>query len=599
MNFEQCAYRTNVRRDVNGEYADCRLLALQLAECPELSFQVTRDICTLCFTHMQSQLETHPVFPSVVFEQCERALAEGELANADRVRQLRDRAEEAILNAVEPAPALRYVGSCDVVLCCDTFHDRLDEVIESAIRQAEVSVTLHLIDTSVSGNIFTRFSARENVLIHHCPAAVSELDAVHDICAKLGTEFIALQSPRAISSPNRLSSAISELRETGAEILGSRAVTGASAIPRTDSYEQFLAPETLVFRRATFVDMGGSSARSDAVAEFVFRAACEGRRFVVTEGFDVQPISQWGVIQLGTHPGYSGIQIGTLRKFARGFPAAQKSCDVVLPFHGQLEYVEQALVGLLESGNDDIVVHLIDDCSPVDTDALFRRWGVHRQVRTYRNVENIAQFQSFNNMFPYLETDLVAVQDADDISRPNRFAEAATLLHYADADYFGGAVEMFGDKTVHMPVMHETKQTSRMVRSRYRASYYPKYQWAEYFMENPTSVFRKSMFERVGGYADFGGALVNRASLDTEFQIRCFYSGVRFAVTREVVLDYRVHAQSATQDNLSGWGTKARAEASLAVQRRRRLFLSGPFDARSFGALGRYQHATQRITFPK
>ncbi|MCA9031321.1 MAG: glycosyltransferase family 2 protein [Planctomycetaceae bacterium] len=599
MNFENCVYRTDVQIDADGERASCRLLALQLAECPGLSFRVTRDVCSLCFAHTQSLLETHPVFPSVVLQQCEMALLEGAVSNREKVQELRDRAEAAILEYQDLPPATGNVESCDVVLYCSEAHLRLDDVIQSVLQQTEVFVLLHLVDGSIEGQLFTRYMGRENILVHHCPSATSAMEAVHEVHAKLRSQYIAIQSPLTISLPRRLANALGELRETGADILGSQGGSHPSRLPQIDQYNHYLAPETLVFRRATFIDMGGSAARPDSAPEFVYRATCEDRRIAVSHDVDIKPLEPLSVVPLGPPPGYSVILVGTLRNFARGFPTISQPCDVVLPFHGQLDYVEQALAGLLESGNDDIVVHLVDDCSPVDTKTLLRRWSAHPQVRTYRNTENIAQFQSFNNIFPYLETDLIAVQDADDISLPNRFREAATLLQLADADYFGGAVELFGDETVRQPVMHETDDTSQVLRTRYRTSYYPEFRRADYFVENPTSVFRKSMFERLGGYPDFGGALVNRASLDTEFQTRCFFSGVRFAVTREVVLNYRVHAQSATQDNQSGWGSKARAAATMEVQRRRKLFLAGRFDPRSFGALGRYQHATQRITFSK
>ena len=87
---------------------------------------------------------------------------------------------------------------------------------------------------------------------------------------------------------------------------------------------------------------------------------------------------------------------------------------------------------------------------------------------------------------------------------------------------------------------------------------------------------------------------MNRTSLDTEFQLRCLFRGVRFAITREVVTRYRVHPESATQDRLTGWGTTPRASSIRQLEERCRLFRGGDFDPRSFGAIGRYTHLTER-----
>ena len=271
-------------------------------------------------------------------------------------------------------------------------------------------------------------------------------------------------------------------------------------------------------------------------------------------------------------------------------------CDVVLPFRGQLNYVREALDGLLRQEHATPTIHLIDDATEEDTTAFLNHWAAHPQLRVYRNRENIGQFQSFNNVSPFWETELVAVQDADDISLPHRLHWAAEMLRESGADYFGGAVELFGDDELIRPVMHESTELELIRRADYRRSFYPQWAKTDYFLENPTAVFRVAMFREMGGYADFGNRLMNRTSLDTEFQLRCLFRGVRFAITREVVTRYRVHPESATQDRQTGWGTTPRAESIRQLEERCRLFRSGDFDPRSFGSLGRYSGVTVRWT---
>lgn len=274
--------------------------------------------------------------------------------------------------------------------------------------------------------------------------------------------------------------------------------------------------------------------------------------------------------------------------------SAPVPCDVVLPFKGQLDYVREALDSLLNQQFVQPIIHLIDDTTESDTTDFLNEWARHPQLRVYRNRENVGQFQSFNNVAPYWETDLVAVQDADDISLPHRLHWAIQMLQASGADYFGGAVELFGDEDLIRPVMSETTELARMRRADYRRSFYPLWSKTDYFLENPTAVFRTAMFREMGGYADFGSRLMNRTSLDTEFQLRCLYRGVRFAITREIVTRYRVHPESATQNRQTGWGTTPRAASIRQLEERCRIFRSGNFDPRLFGALGRYTHLTER-----
>jgi hypothetical protein len=97
----------------------------------------------------------------------------------------------------------------------------------------------------------------------------------------------------------------------------------------------------------------------------------------------------------------------------------------------------------------------------------------------------------------------------------------------------------------------------------------------------------------LGGFADFGDRLMNRASVDSEFQQRLLFHGTRFAVSRDVLVKYRVHPESATQDNKSGWGTSARLKAGRNLDARMSIFERGQFDPRAFGSLGRYQKITE------
>jgi hypothetical protein len=108
-------------------------------------------------------------------------------------------------------------------------------------------------------------------------------------------------------------------------------------------------------------------------------------------------------------------------------------------------------------------------------------------------------------------------------------------------------------------------------------------------------MYRKELFERLGGFADFGRTDRNCCGLDTEFYLRAAYSGARIAVSKHVVLRYRCHAGSATQNSATGWGSEPRNWTLRECRRRALLFQGAPFDPRAFGALGRFEGVTQRV----
>jgi glycosyltransferase involved in cell wall biosynthesis len=570
------------------------------------SFRISRSACEACLNHASGNLLTgHPVMPSLLLQICEAGLMENQGSAASREENIRlqELFNSAVLTlakqdnrrGTEPMP------SCDVIVCAHESSERLQESIVSILEQEDVVPFVHLIDTGDASAVFSRFARHWNVRVHHREGETSALAALHSIIDSLSSSLVAIQSPCAISAPNRLVTAIRTLEATASDFFVSncrKLIVPESEISDRD-YHRLAHPGTLVFRRCSFVDIGGVSDVPDDDVELLFRARMEGRSVATCELPLVTFVTEERLPPASSPPVYHAGSGNVLRKYGKGFPEVPVACDVVLPFYGHLEFVEQALESLVQQQRCDLVIHLIDDASPQDTSEFLRKWSRCRNVRAYRNSENIGQFQSFNNACRYFETPLCAVQDADDISLPHRLHWSGQVLHYAGADIVGGAVELFGDDEVIRP-MHQgpMELRQRQQRASLRRSFFPVRGTHGYFLENPTAMFRVSTFQSLGGFADFGDRMMNRASLDTEFQQRFLYHGVRFAISREIVLQYRVHPNSATQNTESGWGTAARNTSGRIVDARAAIFERGGFDPKSFGSLGRYQHLTQPLTTP-
>jgi hypothetical protein len=263
-----------------------------------------------------------------------------------------------------------------------------------------------------------------------------------------------------------------------------------------------------------------------------------------------------------------------------------RRCDVVLPFRDHTEWVEEALDSLKAQEGAELVVHLIDDASEerAAADALLRSWSAAwPAVRPYRNVEHIGQYFSANNVAGCLESDYLAIQDADDLSTPWRISDSLDLLEQHGADIVGGAMLPFGEELGRPAALRRSKIYS----------VYPRTDGPIHFVQNPTATIRAEVFRWLGGFAHISEP--NRLSADDEFWWRAWAAGCRFVFSPAVWLYYRRHPDQATRSPEIGMGTPIRTEAQTHVRERIELYhqIRPLADPARFGALGAAAGRTQ------
>lgn len=559
-----------------------------LASAASRSPRVLKAACLAC-EHRDNRtvLNKKPVFASLLYE----ALESMDGDSLDRASCGNLSVHEWTVKTLcghSLQPKIHATSGCDVFVRCRADSESLNEMLNAILAQHHVFVTLYLAgDVPLEWRDRAEHDAR--VIVANCShskgdrdnsgSAANGDDSLWETACRslprLRSEFVALFDDVVAVTPGQLATALQRLGESGAEAVD---IHRLNAEPRSPAEGDPVG--TLVVRRATVADLRAEPIGSSA--DFL-RIARRQRRPVAAEIAPKFEDNASRFVQIRREDGDR----------ARA-EVERPRCDVVLPFHNQLDYVEEALRALLAQRDADVVVHLVDDCSTEPTDAFLRRWAEHSEIRVYRNRENIGQFSSFNNVSRYFETDYAAVQDADDISMPHRIGWSIESMKLADADFFAGAVQLFGNMKTIVPEQPECETFAEIEIPQFRRSYYPPLGRVRYFAENPTLVMKVDAFRGLGGFADFGDPLSNRASVDTEFQCRALLSGRRFAISQCVVLRYRVHGESATQNTETGWKSEARNKSQRLADEFRTMQEQGPFDPRVFGALGRYEGVTER-----
>jgi glycosyltransferase involved in cell wall biosynthesis len=599
--LEDCEYRHRVRPNGGTELADCLLLEMITGAAGAGLCTVRRDACEACCETFEPRPgDLNPVTASLLYKVTDKVIDLGGVPGCDlsAARRMQVKAEANLsLRLGLPAGAV----ACDVVICCSEASPEADRAVQSALDQRGAHIFLHLVDDGGGGSeLVRRYAGRSHVHTYRNPTRKGTLRTLHTLVPRLRSAYVAVQVVGTISTPERIRNSVAMLEAYGGEFLGASVRTPAGLIrpaqPRAD-YRRFLPLSTMVCRRASLVDMGGIADRpKDADAELIFRAFMEARNILLSEEPLVVTDRPPEADELGPSPRYHD-RNGSLRHHAIGFHQEPVQCDVVLPFYGHTDFVAESLPSVLEQCGAETIVHLIDDATPGGAPELVRYWSAHPRVRIYRNSRNLGQFVSFNNVFPFLETDLLAIQDADDISLPNRIHIAGNHLRLADADFFGGRFETFefrreeqSDDVAAQPDAHPLRD-----RPPYWASEYPMKHDRTHFLQNTTVVMRKGSFESLRGFSDYGDVNRNKCGLDTEFFVRAHRAGCRFVMTHDVVVRYRWHRESATRNAITGWGSAPRDWSAAENERRFKLYDQGPFDPRALGTLHRYWGLTHRI----
>ena len=144
--------------------------------------------------------------------------------------------------------------------------------------------------------------------------------------------------------------------------------------------------------------------------------------------------------------------------------------------------------------------------------------------------KNHGRGQARNFAIQECKTDLIAMMDADDISRPFRFAsQIAVFENEKKVDILGGGIEEFSSFPGDLGLRRTLPKDDKAIKTSmaYRTPF-----------NHVTVIFRKSLFDKISGYRKLN--LVE----DWDFALRAAGAGAQFMNTEQVLVDVRVSPKS-------------------------------------------------------
>ena len=201
--------------------------------------------------------------------------------------------------------------------------------------------------------------------------------------------------------------------------------------------------------------------------------------------------------------------------------------SVVMPVYNGEAYLAEAVESILSQTLRDLELVIIDDGSTDGTASILRRYGqadrrVRVQIRTHRGL-----VAALNEGCGLARGTYIARMDADDVALPDRLQkEVAFLEAHPDVAVVGGCQDVVNE---HGDVIERIRMPEGDADIRARIG-------QENAMSHPTAMFRKEVFERVGGYR-----LAVAYAEDYDLWLR-IAERHQLANLPDTVLRYRIHA---------------------------------------------------------
>ena len=217
--------------------------------------------------------------------------------------------------------------------------------------------------------------------------------------------------------------------------------------------------------------------------------------------------------------------------------------NVTVPvYNTKREWLLEAVASVMYQTEKNWKLILCDDGSTnPETIDLLRGLEVIPNIHVIRNGVNRGIAHTRNNCLDALDEDCeyVAIFDHDDIMMKNRLEKQLKYMQSHDVDFLGAQLAALDCVNVDKPnVYNNTKHPSIITKEIVCKS--------NWFVNNPTLMIRRSVYDRVGKYST-EKHIVDNGIEDYEFITRAFVSGCKIHNLEEALIKYRLHTGQASR----------------------------------------------------
>ncbi len=201
-------------------------------------------------------------------------------------------------------------------------------------------------------------------------------------------------------------------------------------------------------------------------------------------------------------------------------------------------YFRQAVESILNQTFDDWELVIVEDPSPRSAGDILKDYSDPR-IRHFINPQRTSLVKQLNRALYEARAELIARQDADDISEPERLAKQFALMEeHKDITVLGTWLQLIDEKGQTLGYRCYPTDHNAIVASMPRFN--P--------IGHPSVMFRKSIVLRHGGY------LYDRFPALEDYDLWCRLAklGARFANLPEPLVRYRIHSSGMKRTKLRG-----------------------------------------------
>ena len=216
---------------------------------------------------------------------------------------------------------------------------------------------------------------------------------------------------------------------------------------------------------------------------------------------------------------------------------ANPKISVMMAVYNAERFLKDSIESILNQTFSDFEFIILDDHSTDNSYEIINEYAKRdNRILVLSNEKNLGIAESRTKSIKYAKGKYIAIADADDISVPTRLEKQLKYLEkHKECGVVGGFIQLFDSETG--KIIGYRKYYEDDVRIRKRIFIYSP-------IAQPASMIRKEVFDYIGFYNPEYPPVED---LDIWFRLGTKY---KFANIQEVLINYRVHRNSATIKNM-------------------------------------------------